>query len=96
MLRHTVVFRWRLGIPSGDVDEVTAALRRLPSTIPELRAYHVGRDAGLTGGNWDFAVVADFDDAAGWRAYLDHPAHQEALARIRAMAEERAAVQYEF
>lgn len=95
MLRHTALFRWRPGTTSEQVAQVSEALRRLPATICELRDYRVGRDANLADGNWDFAVSADFDDVAGWRAYVDHPAHQEVLARVRTMAEERAAVQYE-
>lgn len=74
---------------------MTEALRRLPTAIPELRDYRVGADADLTEGNWDFAVVADFDDADGWRTYTDHPAHREVAVRIRSMVVERAALQYE-
>ncbi|MEO6121506.1 MAG: Dabb family protein [Acidimicrobiales bacterium] len=95
MLRHTVLLRWRAGTAPDDVVAVTNGLRALPSVIEELRAYRVGSDAGLADGNWDFAVVADFDDAAGWRAYTDHPAHQAVAVTVRAMAHERVAVQYE-
>ena len=58
-----------------DVDAVLASLRTLPAAIPELRRYEVGRDAGLVDGNATVAVVADFDDEAGWRTYTTHPAH---------------------
>jgi hypothetical protein len=47
-------------------------------------------------GNFDFAVVADFENAESYRAYRDHPAHRaviaECIAPIRA---DRASVQYE-
>ena len=33
--------------------------------LPVPRAYHVGPDLGLAGGNFEFAVVADFDDLEG-------------------------------
>jgi len=95
MLRHPAMFRWRPGVTARDVAEVAEALRQLPAAIAELRDYRVGSDAGLAPGAWDFAVVADFDDAAGWRAYTDHPAHQAVARRIRTMLGERAAVQYE-
>lgn len=89
------MFRWRAGTSPDEVAAVTGGLRGLPAEIPELRDYRVGADAGLVDGNWDFAVVADFDDAAGWQTYNDHPAHQAVAVGIRAMFVERAAVQYE-
>lgn len=95
MLRHTVVFRWSGQTTAADVAAVADALRRLPAAIAELRDFRVGPDLGLVDGNWDFAVVADFDDAAGWRAYTDHPAHLAVAVRIRALMADRVAVQYE-
>jgi len=95
VLRHAVLFRWRPGTDPGDVAQAADALRRLPAVIPELKHYRVGPDAGRVAGNWDFAVVADFDDEAGWRTYTDHPAHLAVAARIRSLMEDRAAVQYE-
>jgi hypothetical protein len=79
----------------ADVDGLLDALGGLPEAIPELRAYQVGRDAGLVAGNATVAVVADFDDEAGWRTYADHPAHQAVIAeRIRPHLVTRAAVQH--
>ena len=48
MLRHVVVFRWKDGTTAAEVDAIAAALRALPGQIPELRAYDVGVDAGLS------------------------------------------------
>ena len=40
-------------------------------------------------------MVADFDDADGYRVYRDHPAHVAVIAeRIRPILAGRAAVQY--
>jgi hypothetical protein len=97
VLRHVAVFRWQESTGEDHVRELAEALARLPSVIPELRAYKVGADAGLVEGNWDFAVVADFDDVAGWRTYREHPDHQQVISdHIRPMAADRASVQYEF
>ena len=71
-------------------------LGRLPGQIPELRAYRFGDDLGLVEANWHFAVVADFDDELGWRAYRDHPEHCRVIdEHIRPVLAERAAVQYQ-
>jgi hypothetical protein len=96
MFRHVALFRFTPESTPEQRQAMTDALRALPAQIPELRDYHVGPDAGLVDGNWDYAVVAECDDEAGWRAYTDHPAHQRALIDIiRPIMAERAAVQYE-
>ena len=61
-----------------------------------IRRYDVALDAGLVEGNWDASVVADFDDAEGWRTYTADPEHQRIIAElIRPILAERAAVQLE-
>ena len=96
VIRHVVVFRWIDGTTAEQVAAVADGLRALPAQVPTLRAYTVGPDLGLGEGRWDFAVVAEFDDAAGYQAYVDHPAHQavvtDHIAPIRA---ERAHAQIE-
>ena len=90
--RHVVLLTFADGT---DVDGIAAALRQLPAQIPELRSYVVGVDAGIGEGNAQLAVVADFDDEAGYLAYRDHPAHQQVIAeRIRPALTARAAVQH--
>ena len=96
MIRHVVMFRWK---PETDeaVAELARALGRLPSIIPEIRAYHFGADAGLNSGNYDFVVSADFDAADGYLAYRDHPEHRNvAESLIVPNMTDRAAVQFEF
>ncbi len=95
MLRHVALFRWADGTTAEQKQAICDGLARLPSLIPELGDYRFGDDAGLVDGNWDFAVVADFDDAEGWRAYREHPEHRRVVAeQIAPVAVERAAVQY--
>jgi hypothetical protein len=96
MFRHVALFTWTPEATGEQREAVTTGLSALPGLIGTVRDYRVGPDAGLAEGNFDFAVVADFDDAAGFVAYRDHPAHQAVLAeRIRPILASRAAVQYE-
>ena len=56
----------------------------------------VGTDVGLAEGNAHFAVVADFDDVAGYVTYRDDPEHQRIIAElIRPRLASRVAAQYE-
>ena len=97
MIRHVVMFCWTPEATDEQKQQVAAELRRLPALLPVLRAYHVGPDLGLAEGNFEFAVVADFDDLEGLQVYRDNPEHREIIAKfIQPIAAQRAAVQYEF
>jgi predicted NAD/FAD-binding protein len=96
MFTHVSCFRWVEGTGPDDVEAVTAALRSLPGAVAELRDYRFGPDADLAEGNHDYAVVATFDDRAGYLAYAGHPAHQRVLTEVvRPRLAARAAVQFE-
>jgi hypothetical protein len=96
MFRHVVLFTWNEGVTEEQQQAIAGELRKLPTVIDTLRDYRFGPDAGLNPANRDFAVVADFDDAAGYLAYRDHPAHRAAVERfITPVVAERAAIQYE-
>ncbi|MFZ4517865.1 MAG: Dabb family protein [Microthrixaceae bacterium] len=95
MFRHVVLLGFREDTPDEAVDEIIAALCCLPARIPELRSYVVGRDAGLAPDNATVAVVADFDDEAGYLVYRDHPDHVDVITRlIRPRLAGRSAVQH--
>ena len=49
----------------------------MSAAVESIRDYHHGPDAGINPANCDYAVVADFDDQAGYLGYRDHPAHRE-------------------
>jgi hypothetical protein len=95
MLRHVVVFRWNSSTTDDDVARLSAGLDELPALVPQLRSYTHGSDVRIGEGSWDYAVVADFDDAEGWRAYDAHPRHEEVRAElIRPHLAERAIVRF--
>jgi hypothetical protein len=95
VFRHVVMFRWTPDASDADRAAVVSGLGELPAAIPTIRTYRFGPDAGINEGNFDFAVVADFDDIAGYLEYRDHPAHRAVIAeRIAPIVAERAAVQY--
>lgn len=95
MFRHVVMFRWKPEAGDAEQAAVATGLAALPDAIEPIRAYRFGADAGLAPDNWDFVVVADFDDEAGYLVYRDHPAHQAVIASsIKPAISARAAVQY--
>jgi hypothetical protein len=76
--------------------QLAVELTALAPRLAGLRSYHCGPDAGLIEGNFDFAVVADFDDAESYLAYRSNAEHQDIISRLSGPhAKSRASVQYE-
>jgi len=97
VLRHVVMVRLAEDMTDDQKEALRAGLGRLPEVIPEIRAYRFGADVGLNEGNFDFVVTADFDDAAGYLTYRDHPEHQKLVAQnLGPFVTKRAAVQFEW
>ncbi len=97
MITHVVAFRWKPDIPAGHVEAVKAQLLAFASSLPEVRSYRCGTDVGASDiGNFDFAIVAEFDTIEDWGVYDTDPKHNEIRAgEVRPWIEERAAVQFE-
>jgi hypothetical protein len=97
MIRHVVVFSWTPEATAEQKQQLADELARLPSLIPEIRAFALGPDVGVNEGNFDFAAVADFDNVDDYIAYRDNPDHREMVATyLRPIVSSRAAVQYAF
>jgi hypothetical protein len=97
MIIHVVAFRWKPGIPQDHVETVKSQLVEFAATLPEVRSYRLGSDLGASDmGNFDFAIVAEFDTLDDWRVYDKHPRHEEIRGGVvRPWIETRASVQYE-
>jgi hypothetical protein len=96
MFRHVVLFTFTPQTTLEQQEELARQLRTLPGAIGEIRDYHVGLDAGINPGSYQFAVVADFDNVEDYLVYRDHPVHQEIIKTyVQPIIADRAAVQYE-
>jgi hypothetical protein len=96
MIRHVVLFAWTPEATDKQKDRAAEELGALPPLMTGLRSFHAGPDAGLVEGTFDFALVADFDDAASYLTYRNHPAHRAVVEQvIDPIARKRVAVQYE-
>jgi hypothetical protein len=93
VIKHIVIFKWREDVSEADVAAVLDDLHALPGAIDALESYLAAPDLGLTDGTGDFAIVATVAGPEALRRYLDHPRHLAVVARLRAMAASRTAVQ---
>jgi hypothetical protein len=96
MIRHCVLFKWADGATAEAKATVAAGLDELAG-LDMVSAYQHGPDAGLSEGNWDYVIVADFADADRYLAYAADEAHVTFIVdHLRPNISGRAAVQYEF
>ena len=96
MLRHVVLIRWKPGTSADQKQAVREGLAALPAAIPQIRSYQFGDDVEIAEGNFEFAIVADFDSRSDFQAYAANDAHQKLIAeRIRPILQDRGAVQFE-
>jgi Stress responsive A/B Barrel Domain len=96
MIRHVALFTWTEGMTDEMEQQFAAELTALAPTLPGVRVYRAGPDVGINQGNFDFAVVADFDDADSYFGYRDNATHKDIISRFSGPnTKSRAAVQYE-
>jgi hypothetical protein len=97
MIRHVVIFTW-----SAEADErrraaSVQALRRLRQDVGGMQSLTVAEDAGLSDGNGDVVLIADFPDAEAFYRYAQDPVHLAVVAEhVRPWISGRSALQYHF
>lgn len=84
MIRHVVLVRFEEATPKTDIDAIFADLSRLQQVVPGMRSFAGGVNVspeGLAKG-FTHLFVVEFESAAARDAYLVHPAHRAAGARL--------------
>jgi len=82
MIRHVAVFRFRDSATEAVIDEIDEALATLPSIIPEIISFSSGRNANVTEGAWDYAVVSDFASPQDYLVYASNPEHMDMVKNV--------------
>ena len=82
MIKHLVLLNWKKGVSETDITAVTDGFARMADLIDIIRRYQFGPDAGLYKGNADYALVAEFNNAADLKAYVNHPDHQALMKEV--------------
>jgi hypothetical protein len=96
MIRHVVVFTWSAEADADRRAATLEALRGLRSEVGGMTSLVVADDAGLSDGNADTVLVADFPDAEAFYRYAQDPVHLAVLAEhVRPWLAQRSAVQYQ-
>jgi hypothetical protein len=84
MISHVVLFRAKQDLSHHERAGLVSAFERAVQRIPTVRAVRVGKRVAVgalyeqrADDRVDVFIAIDFDDVAGLRAYLEHPAHVE-------------------
>ena len=93
MIRNVVLAKLKTGYDADEVAAIQNGLRNL--NTPGTARYTVGTDAGLREGNWDFVIVADFDDVTAYRTYDEDAEHNALRARLAPFIDQIARAQFE-
>ena len=94
MFTHIVLIKLKDNRPAS-VADTRARLEGLSTGSPTLRGLEVGADVTRSGRSYDLALIARFDDDAGYQVYREHPVHLPVLTHIGEAAESTVAVDYE-
>jgi Stress responsive A/B Barrel Domain len=103
MIVHVVLFSPRPDLSAADRAAVLDALAAASREIPSIKRLRVGRRVkhALPGyeqmmrDDYEFAVMIEFEDLAGLKAYLQHPAHAAAGHHFTQSASKALAYDYE-
>ncbi|SDN00948.1 Dabb family protein [Actinacidiphila guanduensis] len=82
MIRHLVLFKLNEGV-SRDEERVAAGARafeELGAKVPEVRSWECGWNVTDRPVAYDFAINSSVEDTDALGRYLEHPAHQAAVA----------------
>jgi hypothetical protein len=81
---HIVLFRPRPDLAAHERRALADAFSHALGNIPVIRRARVGRRITHGRGyeqlmrvDYEYAAVLEFDDEAGLKAYLEHPAHEQ-------------------
>lgn len=95
MIAHVVLFRPKPDLLPVETDRLIAAFEQALAGIPAIRRANVGRRVSIGRGyeqlmrtDYSYAAVLEFDDVAGLREYLEHPAHSAVGGAVFAAAED--------
>jgi hypothetical protein len=95
LLTHIVIWKYREEISESEREQHIAALRRLPSVIPEIESFAVGFDVLGLPRSYHTGLVATFRDRAALELYSDHPEHVKVAFMGRSLSEHVASVDFE-
>ena len=96
MINHVVCFRFKPDTPVEAIVSAGEALLAMQGRIPEIRAIRWGPNHAPSASDYSHVLTVVVDDMAAVGRYLEHPLHQDTVARYLApIREARLAIDVE-
>lgn len=95
MVDHLVLFAAKADASPEDVEDLISSLRDLRGEIPSVVDLSVGKDFSGRAGEYTHGLAVRFEDTAGLKEYLGHPAHLAVVEKLDAFTTGRLVVDYE-
>ncbi|MDY0267312.1 MAG: Dabb family protein [Methanimicrococcus sp.] len=100
MLKHIVLWNLKPEAEGKTADEnfaqVKELLEGLNGKISEIRKINVFPNAPDIQGNFDMALIAEFNSKKDLYAYQKNPLHEEIAVYVKKVVENRASIDYDF
>ncbi len=100
MIRHIVFWKFKDEAQGHTKEENLAIMKEglyaLRGIIPEIRSMELGFDVLHSDMSYDAALVMEFDDLEGLKAFKEHPEHVKVSDYCRSVRLGRVSVDYEF
>ena len=96
MVDHLVFFAVREEASPEEVEDLLSSIRALKDDVPSTADVSAGEDFSGRSGGYTHALFARFEDTAGLREYMKHPAHLAVVEKLDATTTGRIVVDYEF
>src|SRR5687768_11617694 len=94
MLTHIVCWKYKPETSEEEISDHIARLRALPSVIPNIISFSVGRDILHLERSFDTGLVAVYPDRAALDFYTDHLQHLEVAMLGKQIAEKVVSVDF--
>ena len=89
MIKHIVM--WKLGDDqdrnADKAELLKSELEKLPDLIPQIAGYEVGIDISRNERSFDVVLLSEFHDENDLEIYRTHPAHKQAVDKIRSLTD---------
>lgn len=97
MIRHTLLFRFRDGVPEETVAAVLDELSTFPSRYPAMRNFVCGRNVSTRDSTMTHGFAVDFESEQDLLDYLSSQSHEEFVReRWRPLIERQAIVSFHY
>ncbi len=94
MFVHIVCWKYKPETTEEEKERHVQMLKSLPSFIPNILSFHVGRDELHLERSFDTGLIATYPNKEAFDFYTDHPEHQKVVAFGKQVAERVVSVDF--